>query len=127
MLSLVAGSASGATPATTLTITTWSEGDRSMLTYKLTCSPASVRPRGLLRPLNACAAIALVGDRLYRPRLSVDVPGCSYIQSPRRASIVGTRLGKRVRTAVEIGACERLLVARATLERFLVWPGGDTS
>lgn len=115
--------ASAAFPATKLTITTRLEGGDSPHTYTLTCGPATVRglPTGALKPLDACRAIALAGARLYQPRLSVRIEGCEYIVAPRRAVIAGYRLGKRVRTIVEVGGCERLLVPLRVLDRFVVW------
>jgi hypothetical protein len=115
--------ASAAAPATTLTITTRQEGGTSPRTYTLTCGPAAVRglPRGALKPLDACRAVALAGERLYQPRLSQHLKGCEYIVAPRRAVIVGHRLGRRVRTVVEVGACERQLVPLRVLGRFVVW------
>ena len=117
-----------AVPATKLTITTRLEGGRSGPVYTLTCRPAGVRglPAGRLSPLDACRALVLVGERIYQPRLSVHVEGCAYITAPRQATIVGYRLGRKVRTVVEVGACERLLVARKTLDRFVVWSGSPT-
>ena len=35
--------------------------------------------------------------------------------------ITGYRLGQKVRTIVEVGACERLLVPLRVLDRFVVW------
>jgi len=115
--------ASAAFPTTKLTITTRLEGGYSPQTYTLTCGPASVRglPPGTLRPLDACRAIALAGARLYQPSLSVRIEGCEYFVAPRRAVIAGYRLGKRVRTVVEVGGCERLLVPLRVLNRFVVW------
>jgi hypothetical protein len=117
--------ASAASPATRLTITTRLEGGTSPHTYTLTCTPAAVRglPPGALQPLDACRAIALAGSRLYQPRLSRDISGCSYFAAPRRAVIVGFRLGRPVRTTVEVGACERPLVPLSVLRRFVVWTG----
>ena len=125
----LAGSASAATPTTKLTITTTLEGGRAGTNYVLTCGPAGIRnlPKGVLRPLDACRALALVGERLYRPSLSTHVKGCNYIVEPRKATIVGYRNGRRVRTSVEIGGCERLLVARKTLDRFIAWSARPTS
>jgi hypothetical protein len=115
--------ASAAFPATKLTITTRLEGGYSPLTYTLTCGPASVRgvPPGTLKPLDACRALALAGERLHQPRLSVRIEGCEYFVAPRRAVITGYRSGKRVRTFVEVGGCERLLVPLRVLDRFVVW------
>ena len=115
--------ASAASPATKLTIATRLEGGYSPHTYTLTCSPASVRglPPGTLKPLDACGAVALAGARLYQPRLSRHLAGCEYIVAPRRAVITGYRLGKRVRTLVEVGSCERPLVPLRVLRRFVVW------
>ena len=127
LLSLVAAAlavpASAASPATRLTITTRLEGGLAPHTYVLTCGPAAVRglPPGTLEPLDACRAVALAGSRLYRPRLSQRIDSCNYIVAPRRALIVGFRLGRRVRTVVEVGGCERLLVPRRVFERFVVW------
>ncbi len=110
-------------PATKLTISTTLEGGRSPHTYTLTCGPASVRglPRGRLKPTDACAAVGLAGRRLYQPRLSRHIAGCNYVVAPRRATVVGYRLGRRVRTVVEVGSCERQVVSRRVLERFVVW------
>jgi hypothetical protein len=121
--------ASAAVPRTKLTITTTLEGGRPGAAYVLTCGPASVRnlPRGVLRPLDACRALALVGERIYRPRLSTHIAGCSYIVAPRRATIAGYRAGRRLRTEVEVGACEKLLVSRTTLDRFIAWSARPTS
>lgn len=115
--------ASAAVPATKLTITTRLEGGYSPHTYSVTCGPASVRglPRGALKPRDACRAIALAGARLYQPSLSVRIEGCEYFVAPRRAVITGYRLGKRIRTAVEVGGCERMLVPLRVLNRFVVW------
>ena len=115
--------ASAAFPGTKLTITTRLEGGYSPRTYTLTCGPATVRglPPGTLKPLDACRAIALAGTRLYQPSLSVRIEGCEYFVAPRRAVITGYRLGKRVRTVVEVGGCERLLVPLRLLNRFVVW------
>jgi len=117
--------ASAVSPGTRLTITTRLEGGTSPHTYTLTCTPAAVRglPRGALKPLDACRAVALAGSRLYQPRLSRDISGCNYFAAPRRAVIVGFRLGRPVRTTVEVGACERLLVPLSVLRRFVVWTG----
>jgi len=122
-------SASAAAPTTKLTISTTLEGGRSGPTYVLTCGPAAVRnlPKGVLRPLDACRALALVGERLYRPSLSTHIKGCNYIVEPRQATIVGYRNGRKVRTSVEVGGCERLLVARKTLDRFIAWSARPTS
>ena len=49
------------------------------------------------------------------------IEGCQYVVAPRRATIVGYRLGRRVRTVVEVGGCERLNVPLRTLRRFVVW------
>jgi hypothetical protein len=118
----LAAPASGAAPPTTrLSLTTWLENNLAPRTYVLTCGPAAVRPRGTLAPADACRALALVGPRLYQPRLSKHRSGCAYVVSPRRAVIAGRRLGRRVRTTVEVGGCEQLLVPRRVLERFLVW------
>lgn len=124
-VALLAVPASAASPTTSLTITTRLEGGTSPHTYTLTCSPAAVRglPREALKPLDACRAVALAGLRLYQPRLSRNISGCSYFAAPRRALIVGFRLGRPVRTTVEVGACERLLVPLSVLERFVVWAG----
>jgi hypothetical protein len=118
--------ASAAAPATRLTITTWLENGLSPQTYVLSCGPAAVRglPRGRLAPADACRAVGLAGPRLYLPRLSRDVKGCNYVVAPRRAVIAGYRMGRRVRTTVEVGACERLLVSRGVLERFVIWDQG---
>jgi len=128
LLGLVAAAAlalpaSAATPATKLTITTRLEGGSSPHTYVLTCSPATVRglPAGTLKALDACGAVATTGARLYEPRLSRHLVGCEYIVAPRRAVITGYRLGKRVRTLVEVGGCERPLVPLRVLRRFVVW------
>jgi hypothetical protein len=89
----------------------------------LTCGPARVTglPAGRLRPLDACRAVGLIGDRFYRNSLSTTIDGCNYVQAPRRVEIVGHRRGRTVRTFAEVGACERLLVSRATLNRVVVW------
>ena len=110
-------------PATKLTISTTFEGGLSPHTYTLTCGPAGVRglPRWRLKPTDACAAVGLVGRRLYEPRLSRRIADCNYIVAPRRATIVGYRLGRRVRTVVELGSCERQLVQLRVLQRFVVW------
>lgn len=115
--------ASAAFPATKLTITTRLEGGYSPQSYTLTCGPASVRglPPGTLKPLDACRALALAGERLYQPRLSLHLEGCEYFAAPRRAVITGYRLGRKVRTFVEVGGCERLLVPLRVLSRFVVW------
>jgi hypothetical protein len=115
--------AAAAPPTTRLTISTTLEGGRSPHTYTLTCGPPAVRglPRGTLRPLDACRALALAGELLYRPRLSRRLEGCEYVVAPRRATIVGYRLGRRVRTVVEVGGCERLHVPLRVLNRFVVW------
>jgi hypothetical protein len=118
----LAAPASAAAPATTrLTITTWLENNLAPQTYVLTCGPATVRPRGTLAPADACRALALAGERLYQPRLSKHKKGCNYVVAPRRAVIAGQRRGRRVRTTVEVGGCEQLLVSRRVLERFVVW------
>ena len=110
-------------PATKLTISTTFEGGLSPHTYTLTCGPPGVRglPRWRLKPADACAAVGLAGRRLYQPRLSRRLAGCNYVVAPRRVTIVGHRLGKRVRTVVEVGGCERPLVPLRVLERFVVW------
>ena len=115
--------ASATTPATKLTITTRLEAGHSPRTYTLTCGPAAVRglPAGTLQPLDACRAVARAGTRLYQRRLSQHLEGCEYIVAPRRAVITGYRLGRRVRTLVEVGGCERLLVPLEVLDRFVVW------
>jgi len=124
-----AAGASAAAPTTKLTISTTLEGGRPGTTYVLTCGPAAVRnlPKGVLRPLDACRALTLVGERLYRKRLSTHIEGCNYIVEPRRATIAGYRNGRRVRTSVEVGGCEKLLVARRTLDRFIAWSARPTS
>lgn len=123
---LVTPASAGTPPATRLSITTWLENNLGPQTYVLTCGPAAVRglPRGTLAPVDACRAVALAGPRLYQPRLSRDVKGCNYVVAPRRAVIAGYRMGRRVRTTVEVGACERLLVSRRILERFVAWDQG---
>jgi hypothetical protein len=115
--------ASAGAPATKLTISTTFEGGLSPHTYTLTCGPPGMRglPRGRLKPADACAAVGLVGRRLYLPRLSRSLAGCNYIVAPRRATIVGHRLGRRVRTVVEVGGCERQVVPLRVLQRFVVW------
>ena len=115
------------TPVTKLTIRTWLTGGRPGVTYTLTCGPARITglPAGRLRPLDACRALALIGDRIYRPTLSLPRVGCAYVQAPPRAEIVGQRRGRTVRTAVSVGPCERLLVARATLDRVVAWDAAD--
>ena len=115
--------ASAAFPETKLTITTRLEGGYSPHTYTLTCGPASVRglPPGTLTPLDACRAVALAGVRLYHAKLSFRIAGCEYFVAPRHAVITGYRLGKRVRTAVEVGSCERQLVPLRVLNRFVAW------
>jgi hypothetical protein len=129
LVAALAAPASPAAPGTKLTITTWLEGGRSQHDYTLTCAPASVRglPQGRLQALDACAALREVGERLYVPWLSRHVKGCSYIQAPRRALIVGSRNGRHVRTQVEVGACERLLVPLRLLNRVVVWSSATSS
>ena len=119
----LASASSAAVPATKLTITTRLEGGGAPHQYVLTCGPASVRglPRGMLTAREACRAVGLAGPRLYQDRLSRHRKGCNYVVAPRRAVITGYRLGRRVRTVVEVGACEQLLVSRSVLERFVVW------
>jgi hypothetical protein len=78
-------------------------------------------PPRTLDALDACRAVALAGSRLYRPRLSRHIEDCNYVLAPRHALIVGYRLGRRVRTVVEVGGCERVLVPLAVLDRFVVW------
>jgi hypothetical protein len=128
MLVVLAVPAAAAVPTTRLTVTTTLEGGRPGVSYTLACGPPSVRglPKGVLGPLDACRALVLVGDRLYRPRLSTHIVGCNYIVATRRATIVGYRLGRRVRTMVEVGGCERLLVSARTLARFVVWNATPT-
>jgi hypothetical protein len=126
---LAAPASAAAPPATRLTITTWLENNLAPQTYVLTCGPATVRglPRGALAPADACRAVALAGPRLHQARLSKHKRGCAYVVSPRRAVIAGRHLGRRVRTTVEVGGCEQLLVPRRVLERFVVWgPEGET-
>jgi len=115
--------AAAATPATKLTITTRLEGGDSPHTYTLTCSPATVQglQRGRLRPLDACGAVALAGAKLYGTRLSRRLEACDYIVAPRRATITGYRLGRKVRTFVEVGGCEQQLVPLRVLNRFVAW------
>jgi len=115
--------ASAAFPVTKLTITTRLEGGYSPHTYTLTCGPATVRglPPGTIKPLDACRAVALAGERLYHARMGFRIAGCEYFVAPRHAVITGYRLGKRVRTAVEVGGCERLVVPLRVLSRFIVW------
>jgi hypothetical protein len=115
--------ASAATPATKLTITTRLEGGDAPHTYTLTCGPATVRglKRGTLGPLDACRAVARAGARLYGPRLSRRLEDCNYIVAPRRATITGYRLGRKVRTFVEVGGCEQQLIPVRVLERFVAW------
>ena len=129
LAAVLAGGASAAAPTTKLTISTTLEGGRPGTSYVLTCGPASVRnlPKGVLRPLDACRALALVGERIYRARLSTHIVGCTYIVAPRKATIVGYRNGRNVRTVVEVGGCEKLLVARKTLDRFIAWSARPTS
>jgi hypothetical protein len=114
-------------PVTKLTITSRLEGGKPGLKYTLTCGPARLvgLPAGRLTALDACRAVGLIGDRIYRPSLSVDVPDCDYVQAPRSVEIVGYRRARAVRTRAEVGACERLLVARATLERVVAWSAPD--
>jgi hypothetical protein len=45
----------------------------------------------------------------------------SSVQAPRRATSADTSSGRRVRTAVEVGGCERLLVPQRLLTRVVVW------
>jgi hypothetical protein len=125
----LAAGASAAAPTTKLTISTTLEGGRPGATYVLTCGPPAVRdlPKGVLRPLDACRALTLVGRRIYRPSLSTHIAGCTYIVEPRKATIVGYRNGRKVRTSVEVGGCEKLLVARTTLDRFIAWSARPTS
>jgi len=126
---VVAHGAPAAGPTTRLTISTTLEGGRAGTRYVLTCGPAGVRnlPTGVLRPLDACRALTLVGERIYRKRLSTHIEGCNYIVEPRRATIVGYRNGRTVRTSVDVGGCERLLVARRTLDRFIAWSARPAS
>ena len=114
----------GTAPGTSLTITAWSVGGRSMHVYRLTCAPASVRGpvAGTLRAADACAALREIGARIYLPALSARLNGCNYIQAPPRAAIVGTRNGRRVRTAVQVGGCERPLVPARLVQRVVRWP-----
>jgi len=129
LAAVLAGGASAAVPTTKLTISTTLEGGRAGATYVLTCGPAAVRnlPKGVLRPVDACRALTVVGERIYRPSLSSHIKGCNYIVEPRQATIVGYRNGRKVRTEVAIGACEKLLVARKTLDRFIAWSARPTS
>jgi hypothetical protein len=115
--------AAAATPATKLTITTRLEGGASPHTYTVTCGPAAVRGlrAGIVKPLDACRAIGLAGKKLYEPRLSQRLDDCSYIQAPRRATITGYRLGRKVRTFVDVGGCEQMLVPLRVLKRFVAW------
>ena len=115
----------GTSPGTSLTITSWSVGGRSMHVYRLTCAPASVRGpvAGTLRAADACAALREIGARIYLPTLSERLRGCNYIQAPPRATIVGTRNGRRVRTAVQVGGCEKPLVPVRLVQRVVRWPG----
>ena len=124
VLALAVPTASAGVPGTSLTITAWSVGGRSMQTYRLTCAPASVRGpvAGTLRAADACAALREIGTRIYLPALSEHLKGCNYIQAPRRATIAGTRNGRRVRTVVQVGGCERLLVPARLLQRVVRWP-----
>jgi hypothetical protein len=119
--------AAAATPATKLTITTRLEGGDSPHTYTLTCSPATVQglQRGALRPLDACGAVALAGAKLYGTRLSRRLEDCNYLVAPRRATITGYRLGRKVRTFVEVGGCEQMLVPLRVLKRFVAWTTED--
>ena len=122
-LSALALAAPAATPATKLTITTRLEGGASPHTYTLTCGPAAVRglQAGTLKPLDACRAVALAGAKLYAARLSQRLEDCNYIVAPRRAVITGYRLGRKVRTVVEVGGCERPLVPVGVVRRFVAW------
>jgi hypothetical protein len=122
----LAAPASLASSGTKLTITTWLEGGRSAHSYSLTCAPAAVRglPAGTLQAADACAALREIGERLYGRSLSKHVKGCNYIQAPRRALLVGSRNGRPVRTEVEVGACERLVVPLRLLNRVVVWSRG---
>ena len=122
-LSALALAAPAATPATKLTITTRLEGGSSPHTYTLTCGPAAVSglASGRLKPLDACRAVALAGTKLYAARLSERLEDCNYIVAPRRAVITGYRLGRKVRTMVELGACERPLVPAGVVRRFVAW------
>ena len=124
VLALAVPTVSAGTPGTSLTITAWSVGGRTMHTYRLTCAPAGVRGpvAGTLRPADACAALREIGARIYLPALSEHLKGCNYIQAPPRASIVGTRNGRRVRTAVQVGGCERPLVPVRLLRRVVRFP-----
>ena len=126
---ILAVDASAAAPTTRLTISATLEGGRPGANYVLTCGPAAVRnlPKGVLRPLDACRALGLVGNRIYLRRLSTHIEGCNYIVEPRKATIVGYRNGRQVRTEVTVGACEKLLVARRTLDRFIAWSARPTS
>jgi hypothetical protein len=120
----VGSGAAASTPGTSLSITAWSVGGRTMQTYTLTCAPAAVRGAavGRLRTLDACVALREIGDRIYQPALSRHLSGCNYIQAPPRATIAGIRNGRRVRTAFAMGGCERLLVPPRLLSRVVVWP-----
>ena len=122
-LGVASGSAAPA-PGTSLTISAWSTGGRTMHTYKLTCAPAAVRGDavGRLRAVDACAALREIGARIYLPALSKHLKGCNYIQAPRKATIAGNRNGRRVRTVLQMGGCEQLLVPASLLGRVVVWP-----
>ena len=124
ILALAVPTASAGTPGTSLTITAWSVGARSMHVYRLTCAPPTVRGPvvGRLRAVDACAALREIGGRIYLPALSEPRAGCNYVQAPPRALIVGTRNGRRVRTAVTLGGCERPLVPVRLVQRVVRWP-----
>ncbi len=77
-------------------------------------------PNGVLRPLDACRAlVARRRDGSTCPRLSTHSRAATTSVAPRKATIAGYRNGRKVRTFVEVGGCERLLVARTTLNRFV--------
>jgi hypothetical protein len=125
LMTLGVGSGSAAPPpGTSLSIAAWSTGGRTMHSYTLTCAPAAVRGDavGMLRAADACAALREIGPRIYLPALSKHLKGCNYIQAPRKATIAGIRNGRRVRTAFQMGGCERMLVPAHLIARVVVWP-----
>ena len=114
----------GTAPDTSLTITAWSVGGRSMHVYRLTCAPASVRGpvAGTLRAADACAALREIGARVYLPALAERRGGGNNPPAPPGARLGGPRHGRRVRTAVQVGGCERPLVPVRLVQRVVRWP-----
>jgi hypothetical protein len=101
-----AGAALSGTPApTSLRVTYWEDGSRTLpdATWTVRCNP----PRGTLhRPAVACRKLAAGGPRLFAP-LPHDIVCTQIYGGPQKARVVGTVSGKRVRAVfTRTNGCE---------------------